>query len=324
MFVEVHVRRFGHEFAAEMIAAAHIVRVAPLPPGEINDGGCRVTLTNQPVTLILRERADELRAKIYEATKLDHVAPPQDVNFTMLADKLAARHISGLPEPDPALDPGPSADYDALMKLRQMVEEYDDGVYTGTEKVMDRLRAFLKTVEETSPEPGDATGGEKGIGRVSSPQPSNIGKLQWDAMRWAEGIIRQLPKAHEGAQSWLKNHGTFTTEDILSQLRHGQWPGSACALTRDAGPDDVVGGESYMRETRRYVTSCKEYLHRARRTRYALIGEAQAQTVRPIMEGDSVCVYVSLDSMAADGNTMWVRPKGEFHDGRFVEVKHDK
>lgn len=34
----------------------------------------------------------------------------------------------------------------------------------------------------------------------------------FDRVKWAEGLIRQLPESHEGRNSWLLNFGTEETE----------------------------------------------------------------------------------------------------------------
>jgi len=41
----------------------------------------------------------------------------------------------------------------------------------------------------------------------------------YDRVRWAEGLIRQLPADHEGRNSWLLNYGTGPDVDELRK----QW-----------------------------------------------------------------------------------------------------
>jgi hypothetical protein len=49
----------------------------------------------------------------------------------------------------------------------------------------------------------------KAVARSAEPQ----------SMRWAEGLIRQLPADHEGRNSWLLNYGSGLDVDHLRK----QW-----------------------------------------------------------------------------------------------------
>jgi len=58
--------------------------------------------------------------------------------------------------------------------------------------------------------------------------------------------------------------------------------------------------------------------HKKRGTTYQLLGRAEMQSETPVAEGDHVEVYRSEQ----DGK-LWVRPPGEFHDGRFEKLPAD-
>lgn len=59
-----------------------------------------------------------------------------------------------------------------------------------------------------------------------------------------------------------------------------------------------------------------KYRHKARSTIYTVVGEATLQTAIPVRDGTPVVVYRA----DADGQ-LWVRPVGEFADGRFERVE---
>lgn len=42
---------------------------------------------------------------------------------------------------------------------------------------------------------------------LNPPEPSALIDGKYDPLRWAEGLIKQLPENHEGRNSWLLNHG---------------------------------------------------------------------------------------------------------------------
>lgn len=54
--------------------------------------------------------------------------------------------------------------------------------------------------------------------------------------------------------------------------------------------------------------------HVSRNSDYKSLGVASVQTSTPIVEGDSVMVYVGEDGK------LWVRPESEFNDGRFQKL----
>lgn len=45
--------------------------------------------------------------------------------------------------------------------------------------------------------------------------------MTMDKMKWAEGLIAQLPETHDGRNSWLMNHGT-SAEAIAIRQRDGR------------------------------------------------------------------------------------------------------
>ncbi len=138
------------------------------------------------------------------------------------------------------------------------------------------------------------------------------------AMRWAEGIIRQLPIMHDGRNSWLANHGTYTEADIASALEHGQGPGSAFPPPPHGG---TVTGDVRQLADHLGVVFQAVYRHTKRQTHYGLLGFGRVQVTGFVEDGDVVALYCSLDGVAADGNDLWVRPREEFLDGRFTLVK---
>jgi hypothetical protein len=45
-----------------------------------------------------------------------------------------------------------------------------------------------------------------------------------DPMRWAQGLIEQLPASHEGRNSWLLNYGIGTEAEALRATWHRRHP----------------------------------------------------------------------------------------------------
>lgn len=58
-----------------------------------------------------------------------------------------------------------------------------------------------------------------------------------------------------------------------------------------------------------------KYRHVKRGTEYTVLGEATVQAGRGIHDYDTVVVYRD------ESGELWVRPREEFYDGRFEEVK---
>jgi hypothetical protein len=86
-------------------------------------------------------------------------------------------------------------------------------------------------------------------------------------------------------------------------------PGVACAPGHDK-VSDVLPGYPLPDWARRRVR------HLVRGSSYDVLSEtANVQASAPIVEGDKVAVYLAGD------DTVWVRPVGEFNDGRFEDVK---
>ncbi len=85
-------------------------------------------------------------------------------------------------------------------------------------------------------------------------------------------------------------------------------PGVACAPGHDKVPD-VLPGYRLPDWARRRVR------HLVRGSSYDVVCEAaNVQASAPIREGDKVAVYLAEDE------TVWVRPVGEFNDGRFEDL----
>jgi hypothetical protein len=43
--------------------------------------------------------------------------------------------------------------------------------------------------------------------------------MKHDPMKWAEGLIRQLPENHDGRNSWLLNHGSESKEPRIERAQ---------------------------------------------------------------------------------------------------------
>lgn len=185
-----------------------------------------------------------------------------------------------------------------------MVQESCDDVMTAIGKAISDQCPALEMVQSTSGADTDgmveaiatykAAGGGFGVLiKDSDPSPT----LAEQRRRWAEGLILQLPVNHDGRNSWLLNHGYSPEAVLLQAAWRAQHPRSDAAVI---------------------ATSVAEvYRHVRRQTLYEKIGEGRVQASTAILEGDNVTIYRSLEGMAADGNTLWVRPTGEFNDGRF-------
>ncbi len=59
----------------------------------------------------------------------------------------------------------------------------------------------------------------------------------------------------------------------------------------------------------------QRYRHKQRGGKYEVLGKARLQTSRPVTDNQELVVY-----KGQDGN-FWVRPIGEFCDGRFERVR---
>ncbi|MFC0407958.1 hypothetical protein [Roseomonas elaeocarpi] len=57
-----------------------------------------------------------------------------------------------------------------------------------------------------------------------------------------------------------------------------------------------------------------QFRHRKRGTTYTFVGIASVQAAREIKEGHCLAVYRGTDGR------LWVRPPGEFFDGRFERL----
>ena len=62
----------------------------------------------------------------------------------------------------------------------------------------------------------------------------------------------------------------------------------------------------------------RRFRHLKRGTSYIEIGCGEVQSDRPIHEGDVLVVYIGEDGK------IWLRPEGEFDDGRFQPVIHSE
>lgn len=65
--------------------------------------------------------------------------------------------------------------------------------------------------------------------------------MTYDPMAWAEGLIQQLPEHHEGAASWLLNHGNSPRAHALRAVRAAKaaepveahsWPWTAADVAK--------------------------------------------------------------------------------------------
>lgn len=54
---------------------------------------------------------------------------------------------------------------------------------------------------------------ERRTGQTTPGEEPQKAKTTADPMRWAEGLIRQLPTDHDGRNSWLLNHGSSIVEE---------------------------------------------------------------------------------------------------------------
>lgn len=59
-----------------------------------------------------------------------------------------------------------------------------------------------------------------------------------DRVRWAEGLIRQLPSNHEGRNSWLKNYGQMSEEYAKDFIRNIEACKDAASPVKDAHTTD--------------------------------------------------------------------------------------
>ncbi len=58
----------------------------------------------------------------------------------------------------------------------------------------------------------------------------------------------------------------------------------------------------------------KRWRHKKTGGEYIVIDEAKLQTAKPVGDMTELVIYIAKDG------TTWVRPKDEFHDGRFEEI----
>ena len=45
----------------------------------------------------------------------------------------------------------------------------------------------------------------------------------FDRVKWAEGLIRQLPTNHDGRNTWLMNYGVSDDAEALRKTRGRTW-----------------------------------------------------------------------------------------------------
>lgn len=114
-----------------------------------------------------------------------------------------------------------------------------------------------------------------------------------------------------GCKLWMTGNPACSVQckETREQIREMM---GLVSLDPDEDPEQLIG------ETNGLAIQ-SVWRHEQRKTRYGLLGYARVQAAEPVGEGDEVAVYLSLDGMAADGQTLWVRPSDEFMDGRFIK-----
>lgn len=79
---------------------------------------------------------------------------------------------------------------------------------------MDQVEAQAASTQASEATAGFATGGYVSPCALVKPSSIEFSKEEMQSglnrVRWAEGLIRQLPTNHEGRNSWLKNYGTMS------------------------------------------------------------------------------------------------------------------
>lgn len=58
----------------------------------------------------------------------------------------------------------------------------------------------------------------------------------YDRVRWAEGLIRQLPATHDGRNSWLLNYGISDEPKLLRVAQDIRWVEGLQAAETVSGP----------------------------------------------------------------------------------------
>jgi len=99
----------------------------------------------------------------------------------------------------------------------------------------------------------------------------------------------------------------FSDEQIEAALAANCWRPSDSALLKEIIREFVA------------ERTQKRFRHIMRGTSYALVGEAELQTKRPMREGDKLTIYQHINPVGK----LWARPSFEFNDGRFVRLAHE-
>ena len=108
------------------------------------------------------------------------------------------------------------------------------------------------------------------------------------------------------------------------ELNHGRQVDTATILQTDLFKliRKLLSGNNQQESTRfnvgeNYNLGQKTWMHARRETQYQDMVVAEVQASRPVLEGESVVVYVSREGKP------YARPSNEFLDGRFVPIEDE-
>lgn len=133
----------------------------------------------------------------------------------------------------------------------------------------------------------------------------------WVRATKAEGLVQDQAEALKAAREAMEGIFAITDRD------HVAWDKAHAAVAKI---DALTGGEVKDRATMKGETSATPianptHRHIKRGSTYTVERHgAEVQTSRPIVEGDTITVYVGTDCKA------WARLDEEFNDGRFEAI----